>query len=119
MHMRAKMHAHLHTHRQLNGKESTDGFSQAASVESCQSPWEQTSVVHAQRGLRPPSVENSDNESSEGDTDQRYSMREYLFLLLSCVCVCVCVSGACVFISMRVCGYGVSAKHYYFVHVLL
>ena len=59
---------HTHTHRQ---EERTTGSSQAALPELCQSPWEQTSVVHAKRDLHPPSVESSDNESSEEETDQR------------------------------------------------
>jgi len=59
-----------HAHRQVNGEESTtNSFSRAEPVEPC--PWDQTNVVHAKRALRPPSVENSDNESSEGESDQR------------------------------------------------
>ena len=57
-----------HAHRQIEG---TISFSQAESVEPCESPWEQTRVVHAKRGLHPPSVENSDNESLEGEMDER------------------------------------------------
>ena len=69
-HMYTCMLICTHTHRQVNGEESTtNSFSRAEPVEPC--PWDQTNVVHAKRALRPPSVENSDNESSEGESDQR------------------------------------------------
>jgi len=59
-----------YAHRQVDGKQSfINSFSRAELDEPC--PWDQTNVVHAKRALRPPSVQNSDNESSEGDTDQR------------------------------------------------
>ena len=65
-----KMLLCIHAHRQINGKQSfINSFSRAEPVELC--PWDQTNVVHAKRALRPPSVENSDNESSEGESDQR------------------------------------------------
>ena len=68
--MYTRMFICTHSRRQVNGGENTtNSFSRAQSVEPC--PWDQTNVVHAKRALRPPSVENSDNESSEGESDQR------------------------------------------------
>ena len=54
-----------------NEKETgTISFSGSVSVEPFESPWEQTSVVHAKRGLPAPSVEHWEEEDSSTDSRQ-------------------------------------------------
>jgi len=89
-------------HEQGNDKISSapEELAGSVSVEPCDSPWEQTSVVHAKRGLRSPSVEHSEEEKEEGQSEhERRGDKEdgndgdWSDVLYVCMCVCVlCIS---------------------------